>query len=159
MGAAVWHSTLGAYKINTNGDGPDNTITRAELAAIFCTVAQRLPRTDEGVIFTDSQAAIHLLHRAVHKPHTLEGHLHKELLLNTAQILVERANDTWGTPDLVDVFGPGGGRVIAALWPAAGLPMLHLSVYWCCCTLHLRKTMKYLSFRELKVRGKQDVYG
>ncbi|EFN55447.1 hypothetical protein CHLNCDRAFT_52244 [Chlorella variabilis] len=93
VGAAVWHSTLGAYKINTNGDGPDNTITRAELAAIFCTVAQRLPRTDEGVIFTDSQAAIHLLHRAVHKPHTLEGHLHKELLLNTAQILVERAND------------------------------------------------------------------
>ena len=93
VGAAVWHSTLGAYKINTNGDGPDNTITRAELAAIFCTVAQRLPRTDEGVIFTDSQAAIHLLHRAVHKPHTLEGHLHKELLLKTAQILVERAND------------------------------------------------------------------
>jgi ribonuclease HI len=72
--------------------GPANTINRAELAAIFTAICRILEVHDAGLIFTDSQVAIHLLGRALREPHTLDGHLHKGILMDIAQRLVQRAN-------------------------------------------------------------------
>eukprot|EP00887_Chlorella_sp_A99_P006003 scaffold27.g6003.t1 len=90
--ATVWNAQCGARLIRTNGEGPTDTITRAELSAISYTVEHLLRRGEAETIFTDSQAVIHLLCRAVREPHTLRGHLHVQILLDTARLLVERAN-------------------------------------------------------------------
>jgi ribonuclease HI len=92
VGAAVWRAGDGATLINTNGAGPDDTITRAELAAIRHAVCDRLRVDEEGDIFTDSLASIHLIATAVRRPHRLKGTLHKEILMEIAGRLVERAN-------------------------------------------------------------------
>jgi ribonuclease HI len=91
VGAAVWRAGQ-AWLIRTNGSGPDSTITRAELAAIYHALRDVLNASEEGLIFTDSLAAIHLIRRALRKPHTLERHLHKGILLDIARCLVDRAN-------------------------------------------------------------------
>ncbi|KAL4858980.1 hypothetical protein ACK3TF_000778 [Chlorella vulgaris] len=90
VGAAVWRARDGACMIK-NGIGPNNTITRAELAAIECAVSQ-MPAYEDCTVFTDSQVSIHLLRRALREPHTLYNHLHKDLLLRTVAHLVRRAN-------------------------------------------------------------------
>lgn len=92
VGAAVWVSGGGRYLIDPNGRQVDNTITRAELAAIYHTVHDLMPASGGDTIFTDSLAAIHLISRAVHRPHTLAGHLHGELLRATAADLIARAH-------------------------------------------------------------------
>jgi ribonuclease HI len=96
VGAAVWRAAWQTARlVKVNGSGPDNTITRAELAAIYHAVKE-MDAGEDGLVFTDSLAAIHLLRRAVTEPHTLSNHmhchLHAQLLLQTAELLVQRAN-------------------------------------------------------------------
>ena len=93
VGAAVYKEAGGITRlIKTNGTGPNNTINRAELAAIYHVVCDELRANEPGLIFTDSKVAIHLLRRAVREPHTLGDHLHKDLLLDTARRMIARAN-------------------------------------------------------------------
>ena len=106
VGAGVYSAEQDqCFYINTNGQGQEDTITRAELAALHYTVTQLLaPPADPppgaapaepdsgGLIFTDSQVALHLLNRMLHRPHTLEGHLHRDLVKEIVEGLVARAN-------------------------------------------------------------------
>ena len=92
VGAAVFRATRGMWRIKPNGEGPTNTITRAELAAIYHTLHNIAPDEPDCTIFTDSQASIHLLGRALHRRYTLERHPHRQLLVETAEHLVRRAN-------------------------------------------------------------------
>jgi hypothetical protein len=91
VGAAVWRARDGACMIKTNGIGPNNTITRADLAAIECAVSQ-MPTYEDCTVCTDSQVSIHLLRRALREPYTPNNHLHKDLLLRTVAHLMRRAN-------------------------------------------------------------------
>lgn len=109
VGAAVWSASNGQYLIRTNGEGPSETITRAEMAAISYTVEHLLAGRDE-TIFTDSQAVIHLVSRAIREPHTLRGHLHEPARLSIGHCLVERANAGHRTgilkvPDHTAIYG------------------------------------------------------
>ena len=92
IGAAVWTDGAGACRINVNGTGPTNTITRAKAAAIYHAVHDMLGPTEEGWLFTDSLAVIHLIRRALQDPDGVAATLHGELLLDIARCLVERAN-------------------------------------------------------------------
>jgi len=93
VGAAVYVAAeRRAYLIRPNGDGPADTINRAELAAIYHAVTHLIPAKGPAEIFTDSQASIGMLHKAVTQPHRLGNHLHRTLLLSTAEQLVRRAN-------------------------------------------------------------------
>ena len=65
---------------------------RAELAALYHLVHDVVPVTTACTAFTDSQASIHLLRRALRRRHTLASHPHRELLEGIAGRLVERAN-------------------------------------------------------------------
>ena len=78
--------------IKPNGMGPTDAINRAELSAIYHTLYDEFQEDAEGLVFTDSQVALHLIRRAVMRPHTLDGHLHGPLLRDIARRLVERAN-------------------------------------------------------------------
>lgn len=93
VGAAVhWCGT--SYLVKPNGRGPDNTINRAELAAIHFTAAELVKNegVDDATIFTDSLVALHLIYRGIHEPHTLRGHLHRALILAICTALIDRAN-------------------------------------------------------------------
>ena len=92
IGAAVWTDGAGACRINVNGTGPTNTITRAEAAAIYHAVHGMMGATEEGWLFTDSLAVIHLIRRALQDPDGVATTLHGGLLLDIARCLVERAN-------------------------------------------------------------------
>jgi len=71
--------------------GRNGTITRAELAALMYAV--RLSDTTQRLtIFTDSQASIHLIYRALHSPHTLLECKHRHLLMNLAAHITSRAS-------------------------------------------------------------------
>ena len=70
-----------------------NTINRAEAAAVFETVWRIVADDEDAVIFTDSQWTIHMPERAIWEPHTLAGHLHWQLLWDTARRIVGRANE------------------------------------------------------------------
>ena len=99
VGAAAYRVGQGTYLIQPNGQGCTNTINRAELAAIHYVVTELLPADSGGLpppegacIFTDSQVALHLISRGVHRPHTLQGHMHQELIMAICAALVDRAN-------------------------------------------------------------------
>ncbi len=97
VGAAVYTHAGGpdggprAWRLAVNGSGPNNTIMRAELAALRYWLVEVLGPETAGVVFTDSQAGIHLIRRALNEPHTLKGHLHEGLLTEIADTLVQRA--------------------------------------------------------------------
>jgi len=63
------------HLVAPGGEGPSNTINRAELAAIWA--ALRLGAT---TIMSDSACALWLIRRAVVEPMTLRRHLHRPLL-------------------------------------------------------------------------------
>ena len=96
VGAAVYcashNGTEREWRICPNGEGPADTIMRAELAALYHLVHDVVPVTTACTAFTDSQASIHLLRRALRRRHTLASHPHRELLEGIACRLVERAN-------------------------------------------------------------------
>lgn len=99
VGAAVHcaASQQQVWRIMPNGEGPTDTIMRAELAAIFHTLRDIAPAGGNCTIFTDIQASIHLLVRALRRPHTLELHPHRPLLMQMAELLVQRANSSLQT--------------------------------------------------------------
>jgi hypothetical protein len=104
VGAGVYSAEQDqCFYINTNGRGQEDTITRAEPAALDYTVTQLLAppvdpppgaapaEPDSGrLIFTDSQVALHLLNGMLHRPHTLESHLHRDLVKEIVEGLVAR---------------------------------------------------------------------
>lgn len=68
VGAGVYSAKANAaYRIRVNGSGPDDTITRAELAGLEYAVCHLLGDS-ESPIFTDSMAAVCLLRKALRNP-------------------------------------------------------------------------------------------
>ena len=63
------------HLVAPGGDGPSNTITRAELAAVYAGLS-----LGATTIMSDSAAALWLIRRAVVEPMTLRRHLHRPLL-------------------------------------------------------------------------------
>jgi ribonuclease HI/exonuclease III len=78
--------------VNPNGQGPTNTINRAELCGVAAALdhAQKHP-TPTLTIFTDSLCSIHLIRKMLHEPHLLRESKHKPLLERIASMLVARS--------------------------------------------------------------------
>ena len=52
----------------------------------------KMPSSEEGLAFADSQVSIHLLRRGLREPHSLAGHPHEQLVISTVAKMVRRAN-------------------------------------------------------------------
>ena len=72
-----------------------NTITRAELAAIWAclTYATTLPSLNHSslTLFTDSLASLHLIRKTLRAPQTIEEKIHLPLLLAIRDLLISRS--------------------------------------------------------------------
>jgi ribonuclease HI len=84
------HPEKQTYLVRPGGEGPTNTITRAELSAIYAWLT--IPTADHGprALLTDSAAALWLIRRAIHEPMTLRRHAHRPLLEAIVLLLRER---------------------------------------------------------------------
>ena len=92
-GAAVFdEDTDLQYTINPNGKGPTNTINRAELAAIHCTLCVLCPQDQDALIFTDSKIGIQLIQKMIRRPQYCAGHIHHALLWLIASCILDRAS-------------------------------------------------------------------
>ena len=81
-------------RINPNGHGVNNTINRAELAAIYHALADYCRPDEPATIFTDSQVSIQLISKMIYRPETLTGRdvcIHLDLLKRIAQCILQRA--------------------------------------------------------------------
>ena len=73
----------GALTIDPAGDGPSNTITRAELAAIWAALTK-----GATTVATDSAASLWMIQRALLNPNSLrQNRLHRPLLLAILELL------------------------------------------------------------------------
>jgi len=70
------------HLVAPGGEGPSNTITRAEVAAIWAAL-----RMGATTIMSDSAAALWLVRRAVMDPMSLRRHLHRPLLEEVADLI------------------------------------------------------------------------
>ena len=74
-----------------------NTITRAELAALWACL--RHAAEDEALsrssltLFTDSLTSLHLIHRVIRDPSSMDEKIHLPLLLAIKDLLIERARN------------------------------------------------------------------
>ena len=86
-------------RINAEGLGATNTITRAELVAILAALQQMKDETHE-TIATDSQASMFMIHRHLNDPHKLGECKHKEILQKIVDLLLKRAAQDASKGDL-----------------------------------------------------------
>jgi ribonuclease HI len=95
VGAAVYSAREErAYLIQPNGQGPTNTINRAEGSAIFHVLNDICPPDEDALIFTDSQVCIQRLQKMIQHPHKLlhsDMDIHADLTRRTAELMLERA--------------------------------------------------------------------
>jgi ribonuclease HI len=77
-------------RVQPNGYGPTNTITRAELSGIAAALDHCI-NDNVLTIFTDSQCSIHLIHKMLYEPHLLQEGKHRHLLLRIKEALVARS--------------------------------------------------------------------
>ena len=92
-GAAVYfpHIDL-TIKINPRGDGPSNTINRAELSALHNgIISNTASEADALHLYTDSACSISLISRIINAPWSLGECIHLDLLRNIAEALRSRA--------------------------------------------------------------------
>ena len=92
-GAAVYfpHIDL-TIKINPRGEGPSNTINRAELSALHQgIISDTASEADALHLYTDSACSISLINRIISAPWSLGECIHLDLLRNIAEALRSRA--------------------------------------------------------------------
>jgi ribonuclease HI len=89
------------FLVAPRGQNETNTITRAELAAIWACLSHA---SDDSVlssspltIFTDSLASLHLIDRTIKDPASLDEKIHLPLLLAIKDLLLTRARKTLPT--------------------------------------------------------------
>jgi ribonuclease HI len=76
--------------VNPNGQGPTNTINRAELSGILAAL-NKYADEDDIHIYTDSKCSIYQITRALTQPHTTRMSKHQDQLQNIASVLYARA--------------------------------------------------------------------
>jgi hypothetical protein len=95
VGAAVYSAREErAYLIQPNGQGPTDTINRAEGSAIFHVLNDICPPDEDALVFTDSQVCIQRLQKMIQHLHKLlhnDMDIHADLTRRTAELVVERA--------------------------------------------------------------------
>lgn len=83
------------YRVAPAGCKETNTITRAELAAIWACLAyaSTTPSLTHSplTLFTDSLASLHLINRAIKSPDSIEEKIHLPILLAIRGLLLSRA--------------------------------------------------------------------
>jgi ribonuclease HI len=78
--------------LDPGGVGESNTITRAELAAIH----RALHTADEDkdiYVASDSLCSLHIINNALRRPHCLRDHLHREIALEIAEMIMRRSRN------------------------------------------------------------------
>jgi ribonuclease HI len=90
------HAPLGeqdqgtVIRVQPNGYGPTNTITRAELSGIAAALDHCI-NDNVLTIFTDSQCSIHLIRKMLYEPHLLQEGKHRHLLRRIKETLIARS--------------------------------------------------------------------
>ncbi len=91
IGAGVYCQAAGiALPVGCCGVGPTNTITRAELCALYESL-QRMGLDSDETIATDSQAIMQLIAKDLRVPDTSAESMHRVLVKATTHLLLERA--------------------------------------------------------------------
>jgi len=92
IGAAVYIQKNGVtIRVNPDGKGPTNTITRAELSAIHIALTQVSDNSEDIHLYTDSACSIHMIRRILDSPWTLRESKHLQLLNSILDALRARA--------------------------------------------------------------------
>ena len=76
--------------LDPGGVGESNTITRAELAAIYHALSMA-DGSEDVYIASDSLCSLHIINNAVRRPHCLRDHLHREIALAIAEMIMRRS--------------------------------------------------------------------
>ncbi len=100
IGAAYYDDTIPEEEptedvtyIEPTARGMNNTVTRAELVAIY-TALNNLQERRELKILTDSATSLQLIQKTIKQPMEVRDHLHKAVLFTTADLIKQR--DTEG---------------------------------------------------------------
>ena len=93
IGAGVYCANAGvAKKVGCTGVGPTNTITRAELCALYQCLGYLDPDED-AIIATDSKAIMHMTNNGIYAPDLQMENKHRVLMLEVAKRFIRRAQD------------------------------------------------------------------
>ena len=91
-GAGVFNPAIGLqHTIDPCARGAANTITRAELVAIWHVLQALAGHHEHLTVATDSKASLHIINNALRRPHCLRMHLHRELAVSIATLILDRA--------------------------------------------------------------------
>mmetsp|Transcript_2060 Transcript_2060/g.4562 ORF Transcript_2060/g.4562 Transcript_2060/m.4562 type:complete len:987 (-) Transcript_2060:719-3679(-) len=91
LGAAVYFARTGhTLRVDPNGLGATNTITRAELSAILHALKETTA-WGELTIFTDSLCSLYIIRKHLHRPEMYRLYKHLPQLREIRQLLIDRA--------------------------------------------------------------------
>ena len=98
IGAGVYCAEADvARRIQCAGAGPTNTITRAELCAVYqCLIEEEFSLSD-ATIATDSKAIMHMIHNGTWDSSCNAENKHKTLISEIVRLMIDRARDGLST--------------------------------------------------------------